>query len=229
MLGRGEMAFFSNSDLAEISEMVKKKNEIKEKADLNTDVGDKLFADILYSLNDSINDEIKDKIAAGFEPIIPIWSTTEVTFYRQPGSKFDMRNNPRTDNPEVTLEDSLGSYVNEALGHSLRSYKISHVLKMSDVLPLLSHYFGSNFHVYMKRNRIITAATHHIYEVNLFLQYYPTNWPPAIAAKINKARVDYLARSIPCVYCMKSITNSESYQHTYCSAECHKKDHEGSF
>lgn len=229
MLGRGEMAFFSNSDIAEISEMVKKKNEIKEKADLNTDVGDRLFTDILYSLNDSIKKELKEKIAAGFEPVVPIWSTTEVTFYRQPGSKFDMRNNPRADNPEVTLEDSLGSYVNEAVGHSLRSYKISHVLKMSDVLPLLSHYFGPNFHVYMKRNRIITAATHHIYEVNLFLQYYPTNWPPAIAAKINKARVDYLARSIPCVYCMKSITNSESYQHTYCSAECHKKDHEGSF
>jgi hypothetical protein len=45
---RGKMAFFTNSDLAEIKEMVKKKNEIKEKADLNTDVGDRLFADILY-------------------------------------------------------------------------------------------------------------------------------------------------------------------------------------
>jgi hypothetical protein len=127
------------------------------------------------------------------------------------------------------LEDSLGSYVNEAIGHSLRSYKISHVLKMSDVLSLLSHYFGTNFHVYMKRSRIITAATHHIYEVTIFLQYYPTSWPSAICAKINKARTDYLARRIPCVYCQKSVTNLDTFQHMYCSSECHKMDHNGSF
>jgi hypothetical protein len=223
------MAFFTNSDLAEISEMVKKKNEVKEKADLNTDVGDRLFTDILYSLNDSIKKDLKERIAAGFEPVVPIWSTTEVTFYRHPDSKFDIRNNTNVFNPEVTLEDSLGSYVNEALGYSGRSYKISHILKMSDVLSLLSHYFGSNFHVYMKRNRIITADTHHIYEVNVYLQYYPTSRPPALGAKINKARADYLARSIPCVYCRKSVTNLEAFQYTYCSDECHKKDHEGSF
>jgi hypothetical protein len=229
MVGRGEMAFFSNSDLAEISEMVKKKTEVKEKSNLNNDVGDRLFTDILYSLNDSIKDEMKDKIAAGFEPVVPIWSTTEVTFYRTSGQKCDIRNNTHVSNPEVTLEDSLGSYVNEVLGYSGRSYKISHILKMTDILFLLSRYFGPNFHVYMKRRRIIAEATHHIYEVSVFLQYYPTSWPPAIGAKINKAWSDYLARSISCVFCSKSITNLEAFQHTYCSPECHKKDHEGSF
>jgi hypothetical protein len=209
--------------------MVKKKNEIKEKVNLNNDVGDKLFTDILYSLNDNIKDKMKDKIAAGFEPVIPIWSTTEVTFYRHPELKCDIRNNTHVSNPEVTVEDSLGSYVNEVLGYSGRVYKISHVLKMTDVLPLLSHYFGPNFHVYMKRHRIITESTHHIYEVTVFLQYYLTSWPPAIGAKINKAWADYLLRKVPCVYCRKSVTNLEAFQHTYCSSECHKKDHEGSF
>ena len=223
------MAFFTTSDLAEISEMIKLKEEEKVKADLNSDVGDRLFTDILYSLNDDIKKDLKDKIAAGSEAVVPIWSTTETTFYRPPDCKFDIRKQTHVSNPEVTLEDSLGSYVNEALGYSGRVYKISDVLKMSDVLPLLSHYFGPNFHVYMKRHRIITAATHHVYEVTIFLQYYPTTWPSAIGQKNNQARAAYLSRITSCVYCRKSVTNLEAFQHTYCSSECHKKDHEGSF
>ena len=223
------MAFFTTSDLAEISGMIKANEEEKVKADLNSDVGDRLFTDILYSLNDEIKKDLKDKIAAGSEPVVPIWSTTEVTFYRPPDCKFDIRKQTHVCNPEVTLEDSLGSYVNETLGYSGRVYKISHVLKMSDVLPLLSHYFGPNFHVYMKRHRIITEATHHVYEVNIFLQYYPTTWPQPILKKNNQAWSAYLSRKVPCDYCRKSVPNSLAFQHTYCSADCHKKDHEGSF
>lgn len=223
------MAFFTTSDLAEISGMIKANEEEKVKADLNSDVGDRLFTDILYSLNDEIKKDLKDKIAAGLTPVVPIWSTTETTFYRPPDSKFDIRNQTHVSNPEVTLEDSLGSYVNETLGYSDRVYKISHVLKMSDVLPLLSHYFGPNFHVYMKRHRIITAATHHVYEVNIFLQYYPTTWPQPILKKNNQAWSAYLSRKVPCDYCRKSVPNSLAFQHTFCSAECHKKDHDGSF
>jgi hypothetical protein len=223
------MAFFTTSDLAEIRGLIKANEEEKVKADLNNDVCDRLFTDILYSLNDDIKKNLKDKIAAGSDAVVPIWSTTETTFYRPPDSKFDIRNNTHVSNPEVSLEDSLGSYVNEILGYSGRVYKISYVLKMTDVLSLLSHYFGPNFHVYMKRHRIITADTHHVYEVSVFLQYYPTTWPPAICAKNNQARSAYLARKVECVYCRKSVTNLEAFQHTYCSSECHKKDHEGSF
>jgi hypothetical protein len=223
------MAFFTTSDLAEISEMIRMKEEATEKEILNNDICDRLFTDILYSLNDDIKKDLKEKIAAGSETVVPIWSTTETTFYRPPGHKFDIRKQTHVCNPEVTLEDSLGSYVNEVLGYSGRVYKISHVLKMSDVLPLLSHYFGPNFHVYMKRHRIITAETHHVYEVTIFLQYYRTTWPQPILKKNNQARASYLSRMVPCVYCRKSVQNSLTFQHTYCSSECHKKDHEGSF
>ena len=223
------MAFFTNNDLAEISEMITNKKMVREKEMLNNDVGDRLFTDILYSLNDDIKKELTNKITAGLEPVVPIWNITETTFWRAPGCKFDIRNNTHVSNPELTLEDSLGSYVNETVGYSGRVYKISHILKMSDCLSLLSHYFGSNFYCYMKRQRIITNSTHHVYSVTIYLQYYPTVWPPAIHSRINKAWSDYLDRKIPCDYCRKGILNSQSFQHTYCSAECHKKDHDGTF
>ena len=89
------MAFFTNNDLAEISEMIKNKKIVREKEMLNNDVGDRLFTDILYSLNDDIKKELTNKITAGLEPVVPIWNITETTFWRAPVETFlRQQNNP---------------------------------------------------------------------------------------------------------------------------------------
>jgi hypothetical protein len=203
-------------------EMVKKMNE---------DVCDILFDDILRVIHyneRNIKKEIDLQVGRGLPPETVICAIHETTFYRAPDSLLDCRSTPTSNNPELTLEDDVRNkgWLNQIAGQSGTKYKISQVLKNTDCLYLISHYFGPKAYCYMKRQRILADSQYHVYCITIYVRMYPTDRTLNLANKIKIAWENHTARNFhSCDYCGVLVKTTTLIEGSYCSAKCHYDDH----
>lgn len=227
---------FNNQDLQEMAgnhKFFKQEDERKILEKYACDVLFKEIRDHSETHAATIRQNLKDEIKEG-RTQIAIWACKETNYYRDPGSATDCRNQESNVNPEVTLEELISGrgwdYDVYVAGNG--SYKVSNTLRLTNCLNLLSHHFGPNFSCSMKRSRFETNELYHVYNVEVWLRWYPTPRSGGVKELVDIAVASYNVRNppppvemVPCEYCNGFFSHEGcGPANDYCSNICYRRD-----
>jgi hypothetical protein len=227
---------FNNQDLQEMTSNHKFFKQEDERKILEKYACDVLFKEIRDHSEThaaTIRQNLKDEIKEG-RTQIAIWACKETNYYRDPGSATDCRNRESNVNPEVTLEELISGrgwdYDVYVAGNG--SYKVSNTLRLTNCLNLLAHHFGPNFSCSMKRSRFETNELYHVYDVEVWLRWYPTPRSGGVKELVDKAVAFYNVRNppppvemVPCEYCNGFFSHEGcGPANDYCSTLCYRRD-----